>query len=94
MSEENEMTITQIIHFAETERCAIDNLAIVCGGGRGEPYEVQHDYGDANVSYWPTHEEARVEAGRLWLTGEASRIEDHIVAEAERRIFPEEYAAA
>ncbi|XUY27804.1 hypothetical protein RMR21_005455 [Agrobacterium sp. rho-8.1] len=94
MTQEQGMTITQIIRFAETEKCGIDNLAIVCGGESGRPFEVQHDYGDANVSYWETHEEARTEAGRLWLTGAVSRVEDHIVAAAERRTFPEEYAAA
>lgn len=77
----NNMTITQIIEFGKTKLCDIYRGAAILGGN-GRPYEVQHDYGDANVRYWETHEEARAEAARLWLAGEASHIDDLIVRRA------------
>lgn len=76
------MTISEIIEFGKAELCDIYRGAVICGGKGGRPYEVQHDYGDANVSYWEAHEEARAEVARLWLAGEASCIDDFIVKRA------------
>ncbi|SOC93577.1 hypothetical protein SAMN05216358_3758 [Rhizobium sp. AN5] len=86
-AEENEaMPITQVLRAAEADECYVDNVAAVCGGENGRPYEVQFDYSPGNVSYWSTHEEARAEAARLWLSGQVSRIEDHIVSAVNKRI--------
>lgn len=86
-AEENEaMPITQVLQQAEADGCYIDNIAAVCGGENGRPYEVQFDYAPGNVSYWWTHEDARAEAARLWLSGQASRVEDHIVSAVNKRI--------
>lgn len=79
-AEENEaMPITQVLSIADSEDCKVYKSAVVLGGENGRTFEVQHDYGDANVSYWSTHEEARAEAARLWLSGEASHIDDFVV---------------
>jgi hypothetical protein len=81
---DNNMTITEIMAFAETEGADLYKSAVVLGSAeRG--YEVQHDYGDGNVSYWPTHEEARQEAARLWAEGLASNIYDFVVEAAGER---------
>ncbi|QKJ90907.1 hypothetical protein [Agrobacterium pusense] len=86
-AEENEaVPITQVLREAEADDCYVDNIAAVCGGENGRPYEVQFDYSPGNVSYWSTHEEARAEAARLWLSGQASRVEDHIVSAVNKRI--------
>lgn len=86
-AEENEaVPITQVLRAAEADDCYVDNVAAVCGGENGRPYEVQFDYSPGNVSYWSTHEEARAEAARLWLSGQASRMEDHIVSAVNKRI--------
>lgn len=84
--EDSQMTITEIIEFAKTELFDVYKGAVVCGGDGGRPYEVQHDYGDANVSYWETHEEARTEVARLPQAGHASWIEDFIVKRADEVI--------
>ncbi|MCA0341242.1 MAG: hypothetical protein LCH99_16130 [Proteobacteria bacterium] len=80
--DQHDMTITEIIEFAKIELFDVYRGAVICGGDGGQPYEVQHDYGTGNVSYWETHEEARAEAARLWLAGEASHIDDFIVRRA------------
>ncbi len=86
-AEENEaVPITQVLRAADADECYVDNVAAVCGGENGRPYEVQFDYSPGNVSYWSTHEEARAEAARLWLSGQASRVEDHIVSAVNKRI--------
>ncbi len=86
-AEENEaMPITQVLREAEADECYVDNIAAVCGGENGRPYEVQFDYSPGNVSYRSTHEEARAEAARLWLSGQASRMDDHIVSAVNKRI--------
>ncbi|MQB20522.1 hypothetical protein DXT90_07730 [Agrobacterium tumefaciens] len=86
-AEENEaMPITQALNIADSEDCKVYKSAVVLGGENGRPFEVQHDYGDANVSYWSTHEEARAEAARLWLSGEASHIDDFVVRAVDARI--------
>ncbi|GLR49718.1 hypothetical protein KYK30_14260 [Shinella yambaruensis] len=84
--DQHDMTITEIIEFAKTELFEIYKGAVVCGGDGGRPYEVQHDYGNANVSYWETNEEARTEVARLWQAGHASWIEDFIVKRADEVI--------
>lgn len=78
MSDEHQMTISEILALAKEEEFDVYRGAVVLGSAeRG--FEVQHDYGGANVSYWNTHEDARQEAARLWLAGEASCIDDFIV---------------
>ncbi|MRG64537.1 hypothetical protein GH789_04460 [Rhizobium pusense] len=86
-AEENEaVPITQVLREAEADDCYVDNIAAVCGGENGRPYEVQFDYSPGNVSYWSTHEEARAASARLWLIGQAFRVEDHIVSAVNKRI--------
>lgn len=86
-ADENEaMPITDVLRQAEADGCYVDNIAAVCGGENGRPYEVQFDYSPGNVSYWSTHEEARAEAARLWLSDQASRVEDHIARAVDARI--------
>ncbi|MDX3976155.1 hypothetical protein [Shinella sp.] len=80
--DQHDMTISEIIEFAKTELFDVYRGAVICGGNGGRPYEVQHDYGDANVSYWETHEEARAEVARLPQAGHASCIDDFIVKRA------------
>lgn len=86
MSKNPKMSIPEIIDFAKSESCHVYKLAVVAGGSGGRPFEVMFDYDGGTVSYWETHEEARAEAARLWQSGEASYIDDFIVARAEREI--------
>ncbi|MDR7147165.1 hypothetical protein [Rhizobium sp. BE258] len=82
---ETNLTITELLTLAKSENFDVYRGAVVLGSPeRG--YEVQHDYGSANVSYWSTHEEARQEAARLWIAGEASHIDDFIVKRASDEI--------
>ncbi len=86
-AEDNEaMPITEALSIADSEDCEVYKLAIVLGGEKGRPFEVQFDYAPGNVSYWSTHEEARAEAARLWLSGEASHIDDFVVRAVNKRI--------
>lgn len=85
MSHEHNMTITEILALADREGFDVYKGVVVLGtADRG--FEVHHGYGDANVSYWSSHEEARQEAGRLWLAGEASHVEDFIVKKVGEKI--------
>lgn len=79
-------TITEIIALAETEGLDVYKGADVVGYPDQGRYEVHFDYGDANVSYWGSREEARQEAGRLWVEGRASQIKDLIVEAAGYRV--------
>ncbi|WP_421440702.1 hypothetical protein [Agrobacterium tumefaciens] len=86
-AEENEaMPITQALSIANSEDCDVYKGAVVLGGENGGPFEVQFDYSPGNVTYWSTHEEARAEAARLWLSGEASHIDDFVVRAVGERI--------
>ncbi|MBN7807265.1 hypothetical protein JZX86_18080 [Agrobacterium rosae] len=44
----------------------------------GDRFVVEFDYGVGNMRSFDTYEQARLEAVRLWVNGEASRIEDKI----------------
>lgn len=95
-AEDNEaMSITQALSIADADHCDVYKGAVVTGGENGRPFEVQFDYSPGNVSYWLTHEEARAEAARLWLSGEASHIDDFVVRSVGERISTrvEEYEA-
>ncbi|MES4991049.1 hypothetical protein ABVB70_11960 [Agrobacterium radiobacter] len=86
-AEENEaMPITQALSIANSEDCDVYKGAVVLGGENGGPFEVQFDYSPGNVTYWSTHEEARAEAARLWLSCEASHIDDFVVRAVGERI--------
>ncbi len=86
-AEENEaLPITQALSIADSEDCDVYKGAVVLGGENGGPFEVQFDYSPGNVTYWSTHEEARAEAARLWLSGEASHIDDFVVRALGKRI--------
>jgi hypothetical protein len=85
MSDEHNMTITEILALADEEGFDVYKGAVVLGSAeRG--FEVHHGYGDANVSCWSSHEEARQEAARLWAEGLTSYIDDFVVRQAGVRI--------
>jgi hypothetical protein len=80
----NTMTITEILSLAKIEWIEVYGLAMVTRCPSTGRYHVDHDYGNCNFSSWETHEEARQEAARLWLTGEVSKIDDHVVRQVEK----------